>query len=98
MLFDAANPDASTEKRHVSTVTPQSLFLLNNDCPLSQVGQLAQRCGGQDPACVPIVVRSAGQHEKVAIARQAVASSDGQTGWEDLAHVLLCSNEFVYFD
>ena len=27
-LFDAANPDASTEKRNVSTVAPQSLFLM----------------------------------------------------------------------
>ncbi|MBC7965091.1 MAG: DUF1553 domain-containing protein, partial [Fuerstia sp.] len=33
-LFDAANPDASEEKRNVSTVAPQSLFLLNHNFTL----------------------------------------------------------------
>ena len=106
MLFDAANPDASTEKRHVSTVAPQSLFLLNNDFPLSQAGQLAQRLIREVPSDAAARIQHAYQllfarpanSEEVAIARQIVASSDGQTGWEDLAHVLLCSNEFVYLD
>src|SRR5437773_10751351 len=43
MLFDAANPDASEEKRTVSTVAPQALFLLNNDFTLAQAGRLSER-------------------------------------------------------
>src|SRR5439155_19323733 len=35
-LFDAANPDASVEKRDVSTVSPQALFLLNHSFVLTQ--------------------------------------------------------------
>ena len=35
----------------------------------------------------------------VDIARQIVAGSkDPAAGWIDLAHVLMCSNEFVYLD
>jgi len=106
MLFDAANPDASTEKRHVSTVAPQSLFLLNDDFPLSQAGHLAQRLIREVPGDEAARIQHAYQllfarpanSEEVAIARQIVASSDGHTSWEDLAHVLLCSNEFVYLD
>jgi hypothetical protein len=43
ILFDAANPDASEEKRNVSTVAPQALFLLNHDFVHIQARQLAER-------------------------------------------------------
>ena len=42
-LFDAANPDASVEKRDVSTIAPQSLFLLNHEFVASQAKHLANR-------------------------------------------------------
>src|SRR5262249_13310620 len=42
-LFDAANPDASVEKRTVSTVAPQALLLLNNEFVLTQAQELAKR-------------------------------------------------------
>ena len=47
-LFDAANPDASDEKRSVSTVAPQSLFMLNNSFTLS-TGHTV--CGTSDSRC-----------------------------------------------
>lgn len=42
-LFDAANPDSSTEKRVTSTVAPQALLLLNHPRMLDQAGHLAER-------------------------------------------------------
>ncbi|MBY0460477.1 MAG: PSD1 and planctomycete cytochrome C domain-containing protein, partial [Gemmataceae bacterium] len=45
-LFDAANPDAAVEKRDVSTVAPQALFLLNHEFVV--LGAVFQRV----PACV----------------------------------------------
>jgi hypothetical protein len=42
-LFDAADPTAITDKRIVSTVAPQALFLLNNPFTLEKTQELARR-------------------------------------------------------
>ncbi|HEV3444485.1 MAG TPA: PSD1 and planctomycete cytochrome C domain-containing protein, partial [Gemmataceae bacterium] len=42
-LFDAADPTAVTDKRVVSTVAPQALFLLNNPFMLGQAALLGKR-------------------------------------------------------
>jgi len=105
-LFDAANPDASVEKRSVSTVAPQSLFLLNHKFALDQAKQLAERLVRDVPNDTPdvdiariqrayrLLFSRRATEEELAIARQLVAHST----WDDLAHVLLCSNEFLYVD
>lgn len=110
MLFDAANPDASDEKRLVSTVAPQALFLLNSPFTLAQAKYLAERLG-RDVASeaadgARMRIRLAYEllfgrfptDDELEVAIQLVTSSDGDNGWIDLAHVLLCSNEFVYVD
>jgi hypothetical protein len=108
-LFDAANPDASTEKRNVSTVAPQSLFLMNHDFALAQAKNLAERLVREAPSDETARIRHAYQllfgrsvsQEELEIARQILAQAGkqaAQTAWVDLAHVLLCSNEFVYLD
>ncbi len=54
MLFDAANPDSSTEKRNISTVAPQALLFLNHPFVFTQArglaGRLAALAGGDDNA------------------------------------------------
>jgi len=109
ILFDAANPDASAEKRNVSTVAPQSLFLLNHNFALGQAKHLAERLIREMPhdemgriqyAYRLLFSRPADALE-IDIARQVVAQAGNQgadAGWVDFAHVLLCSNEFVYLD
>lgn len=109
-LFDAANPDASDEKRNVSTVAPQSLFLLNNRFTLDQAQHLAERLIRDVPSDAPNVETTRIQHgyrllfsrspseEEIGIARQLVGTASADAGWSDLAHVLLCSNEFIYID
>jgi hypothetical protein len=105
-LFDAANPDASAEKRNVSTVAPQSLFLLNDNFALAQAQHLAERLIREVPSDETARIRQAYQllfgrpagAEEIDLSRQILAQSAGQAAWVDLAHVLLCSNEFVYLD
>ena len=50
MLFDAANPDSSTEKRNVSTVAPQALLFLNHPFVFTQAKHLAERLAREVPA------------------------------------------------
>jgi hypothetical protein len=113
MLFDAANPDSSTEQRTVSTVAPQALLLLNHPFTQAQARHLAERLLREVPPDTPNAEAARIEHayhllfarsptaEEIGIARQLVASSEQPTepaGWTDLAHVLLCGNEFVYVD
>ena len=109
MLFDAANPDSSTARRNVSTVAPQALLLLNHPFVQAQARHLAERLlrevPGDEAARIDYAYRlmfaRPPSAEEIDIARQLVASSEPLTeaaGWIDLAHVLLCSNEFVHVD
>ncbi|MEX1230704.1 MAG: PSD1 and planctomycete cytochrome C domain-containing protein [Planctomycetaceae bacterium] len=109
ILFDAANPDSSTEKRVVSTVAPQALLLLNHPFTLSQAEHLAERLIQDVPHDETARIQRGYEllfgrqpnDEELAIARRIVQSGDptrNNAGWIDLTHVLLCSNEFVYID
>jgi cytochrome c553 len=109
MLFDAANPDASTEKRLVSTVAPQALLFLNHAFVLAQARHLAERLAREAPedetarierAYLLLFSRPVASAElevcRAFLAR--IGRSDSAKAWADLAHVLLCSNEFVHLD
>ena len=108
-LFDAANPDASVEKRDVSTVAPQALFLLNHDFVLTQAKHLAERATRDEPKDEMARIRRlfelantrAPTADELTIARQFLSKprkGELETAWRDLAHILLCGNEFVYVD
>jgi hypothetical protein len=109
MLFDAANPDASTEKRTPSTVAPQALLFLNHPFVRAQARHLAERLGaencGDERARIDRAYRllfgRPARPEEVAVFRRYLARPGGprdQADWPGLAHVLLCSNEFIYID
>jgi Protein of unknown function (DUF1553)/Protein of unknown function (DUF1549)/Planctomycete cytochrome C len=107
-LFDAANPDQSTETRTISTVAPQALFLLNDAFVWNQAKRLAERLRGEAPddagridrACQLLFGRPPREEErsigKAFLDRVSGRGSDDT--WTDYLHVLLCSNEFVYLD
>ncbi len=108
-LFDAANPDASTEQRTASTVAPQALLLLNHPFVLEQARHLAERlwreASSDDTARIEYAYRllfgRSPTDDELAIARGVLSAGDANDPvavWADLAHVLLCSNEFVYLD
>jgi len=111
MLFDAANMDASDEKRTVSTVAPQALFLLNHPFTLERARDLANRLTREIPGDESAATSSRidlayrllyGRNPtatEVELATGLVAGGDdAAAGWTDLAHVLLAANEFVYVD
>ncbi len=108
-LFDAANPDSSTEKRVTSTVAPQALLLLNHPWIQEQSRHLAARLIRDVPEKDPerinrayrLLFSRSPNATEMAIAQQIVENGDPAVpngGWDDLAHVLLCSNEFIYVD
>jgi cytochrome c553 len=108
-LFDAANPDASEEKRNVSTVAPQSLFVLNHEFVLKQAGEFAHRLARDVPDDEQARIQCAFQllfarpatDDETRIAKR-ILNEVGKEGraaaWRDLAHVLFCSNELIYLD
>jgi cytochrome c553 len=108
-LFDAANPDAAVEKRDVSTVAPQALFLLNHDFVIGQAKHLADRATRDEPTDADARIQRlfrltftrAATADEVKIARallSAPRAGGANLAWRDLAHVLLLSNEFIYLD
>ena len=108
-LFDAANPDAAVEKRDVSTVAPQALFLLNHDFVSAQAKHLADRVTRDEPKdeaarvqrLFRLMFARPATADEVTVARQLLAKprkGGPETAWRDLAHVLLCGNEFIYLD
>ncbi|MSU36400.1 MAG: DUF1553 domain-containing protein [Pedosphaera sp.] len=108
-LFDAANPDASVEKRLISIVAPQALFMINHDFVQTQASHFARRllreAGDDEAARVDWAYQRLfgrpAQREEIQVAHQLLAQSGGpetESAWRDVAHVLLCSNEFIYVD
>jgi hypothetical protein len=108
-LFDAANPDSSTEKRVTSTVAPQALLLLNHPWVHEQAQRLSERVLREVPQSAEgridrlyrLLFGRAPNEAEISIAKQLIESGDSSianSGWIDLSHILLCSNEFVYID
>lgn len=109
MLFDAANPDSSTAKRDTSTVAPQALLLLNHPWVHDQAQHLADRLAREFPqshadridAAYRLLFGRVPKDEERKIAQQIVSTGESARpgrGWTNLAHVLLCANEFIYLD
>jgi mono/diheme cytochrome c family protein len=109
MLFDAANPDASVEKRTLSTVAPQALFMLNHPFVQAQAARLAQRLLGEAQGdesarimwAYELLFDRSASAEELQLCQHLIAISGGpanEASWRDLAHVLLSSNEFIYVD
>jgi hypothetical protein len=123
-LFDAANSDASTERRATSTVAPQALLMLNHpflhEIALGLAERWQREVSGDEEARVSqawrlmygreptdaerkvawqVIRPGGGWGDKSGAAGGADAERvDGLARWIDLAHVLLCSNEFIYVD
>jgi hypothetical protein len=105
-LFDAADPTAPVDKRTISTVAPQALFLLNNPFVLAQTKELATRlraAAGNDTARIDFAYALLyGRPPTAEEARIGLEflhrAGENQRGWEEYAQLLLCANEFVSVD
>lgn len=109
MLFDAANPDASVERRDVSTVAPQALFMTNHGFVRAQATALARRSAREArptfEARLQWLHRATlcrdPQPAEIALATRLLHRLGGPgsvAAWADYAHVLLCTNEFIYLE
>ncbi len=109
-LFDAADSTAMVDRRVVSTVAPQALFLLNHPFAIAAAAALGDRlrlAPGDDAARIGLAYRTLygrdATAEEAAVGRdylaRAVGSGEGpEAAWRAYAHVLLCANEFLYVD
>lgn len=113
-LFDGPDPNASTDRRNVTTVPTQALFFLNNpfihEQSLKFAGRLL-RSGGDDCSRIDLAHRLAlGRAATVAEIQETEAflndvraqiqpaSECELAAWAGLGRVLFSSNEFLYVD
>jgi hypothetical protein len=105
-LFDVADPTASVERRTVSTVAPQALFLLNHPFALEQAKAVAKRLGtperGQEKARIEqaygLLYGRLPEAAETQIGVAFLSKGALEQAWQDYCHVLLCANEFMYVD
>jgi hypothetical protein len=108
-LFDFPDANVTADRRTVTTVPQQQLFVLNSDFMISQAKAFAKRieaAAEDDNARVQFAYRLAfgraptEQESQLAAAFLAVTptENDKLTAWEQYAQALLASNEMLYID
>ncbi len=94
-LFDGPGANETCARRYVSTVSLQSLYLMNSPFVFERAKALARRAGSPEKAFPLALGRPAAPSELEA----ARAVADGsERGLVLLCHALLNSNEFAYVD
>ncbi|OWK45243.1 DUF1553 domain-containing protein [Fimbriiglobus ruber] len=107
-LFDAADPSTVTGRRNVSTVAPQSLFMMNHPFVAEQAKQAATKLLAEklpdDEARITRAYQltlgrtpTAGE-EVVALKFLAAQSTATNESWAQLFHALFASADFRYVD
>ena len=113
-IFDLANPDQSTAKRIRTTVPQQPLFMLNNGFAVHQSRLLASVINEVKPddASITRISRLKKLYQtvfqrdptaaEIELANSFLDSSatqeDRLSPWQQLAQILLCTNEFEFID
>jgi Protein of unknown function (DUF1553)/Protein of unknown function (DUF1549)/Planctomycete cytochrome C len=105
--FDFALPDTHSPQRFTTTVPQQALFLMNAPFAIEQAKALAARTADQDASkrvaeLYRLVLARRPTSEETAIAVEFISAPAPEgsklTAWEQLAQVLLLSNEFAFVD
>ncbi|MCA9199727.1 MAG: PSD1 domain-containing protein [Planctomycetales bacterium] len=108
--FDGPNPNSCTAKRPDTIVPQQSLFALNSSFIQDRAAKLAERTdvpdATEDSQRIVCMYRIALSRSPSAAEIQtaldfvtsSTANSNPQNRWQQLAHALLASNEFVFLD
>jgi hypothetical protein len=102
-LFDAADPTAIADRRVVSTVAPQALYLMNNPFVTAQVNALASRMATRerDPArridqAYALLYGRPPSPIELQLGIDYLGKE--QANWNAYCQVLVCANEFVTID
>jgi mono/diheme cytochrome c family protein len=105
-LFDAADPTAIVDQRVETTVAPQALWLMNDDFVLDRAAALARRVASELPdgsthadairRMFELVDQRPPDDAETAIVNALREQPGGS--WEEVAHVLLLGNEFMFVD
>jgi hypothetical protein len=94
-LFDGPGANETCARRYVSTVSLQSLYLLNNPFVFDRAKALARRAGSAEKA-FPLALGRPASSSELEAARSLADGSD--RGLVLLCHALLNSNEFAYVE
>jgi hypothetical protein len=105
-VFDGADASIQVERRTVSTVAPQALFLMNSPLVADKVGRLVRR---PEVAAAPnaeeriqalyrILFGRRATGEETAVGRSFLEGPAAAGPLEAYAQVLLLSNEFLFVD
>jgi hypothetical protein len=108
-MFDGADPTAHTDRRTVSTVAPQALFLINHPFVREVAVATASRLRSWEPQDARARVGRAyallygrpAAPEEVSRALEHLKGTGGvgdEGAWTEFVRVLLCANEFVTLD
>jgi hypothetical protein len=103
--FDFASPDQSTERRPFTTVPQQALFGMNSPFVVQQARDVVAQLAGNDDeklaALYQIVLSRSPNADESAAGREFLASPpEGSqlSAFEQLAQVLLLTNELMFID
>lgn len=104
--FDFASPEQHTPQRFQTTVPQQALFLMNSPFVIEQAKAAAARTSGPSTErirqlyrlllCRDVTPTELGLIQE--FFEQASPNTQGLNGWEQLAQILLLSNEFAFVD
>jgi hypothetical protein len=109
-VFDRANPSLHVERRTVSTVAPQALYLMNNTWVIEQARGLARRAavmaednpGHRIARLYPLVYGRPATGEEIELGNTLVGPKSGEVdanaAWAQYAQALLLTNEFLFVD
>jgi Protein of unknown function (DUF1553) len=107
VLFDRPDPSLISEKRTVSTVAPQALFLLNDPFVAAQAKALAERIAHQMPGrsveakihkFYLLCLGRPPSSVEIGLGLRFLTSAPAPDGWNRYCHMIFCTNEFVYLD
>jgi hypothetical protein len=111
-LFDGADATAIVDKRNVSTVAPQALFMMNHPFVHDRAAKLAEsllaELSDEDARiqrAYEVLFARGASNDEVELGRQLLeewqmgaGNVDKRQAWQRYCHTLLCSNEFSYID
>ncbi|MCE9534745.1 MAG: DUF1549 and DUF1553 domain-containing protein [Planctomycetes bacterium] len=111
VLFDFPDANVTSDRRSVTTVPQQQLFVLNSDFTIETAKAFAKRLEKTAPReedRVSLAFRLAYGREPSAVEKQASEEflrdartprmTDKLTAWEQFAQAILASNEFLWVD